>query len=79
MLKPEWAGFWEKQRLRFLGGLLCLAGAVALGRIAVIAQSLNPWQDFWVVFLFSLFLVWAAVATFVGRERSQEAVSGENI
>jgi hypothetical protein len=79
MWKPEWAGFWEKQRLRFLGGLLCLAGAIALGRIAVIAQSLTPWQDFWVVFLFSLFLIWAAVATFVGRERGQDPVSGENI
>jgi hypothetical protein len=79
MWKPEWAGFWEKQRLRLLGGLLCLAGAVALGRIAVIAQALTPWQDFWVVFLFSLFLTWAAVATFVGRDHSAEAVSGENV
>ncbi len=70
---------WEKQRPSFLFGVLCLVGAVALGRVAVIAQRLDPWQDFWVVFLFSLFLIWATIATFVGRSHLSQTVSSENI
>lgn len=79
MRKPDWDGFWEKQRASLVFGVLCLAGAVAVGRVAVIAQALDPWQDFWVVFLFSLCLIWAAVATFVGRSRLVQAVSRENV
>jgi hypothetical protein len=79
MRKADWPGFWERQRGRFLLGLLYLAGAVALGRVAVIAQVLNPWQEFCIVFLFSLFLIWAAVATYFGKDRLAPPVSGENI
>src|SRR5689334_367415 len=79
MRKPAWDVIWENQRPSFLFGILCLVGAVAVGRVAVIAQRLEPWQDFWVVFLFSLFLIWGAIATFVGRSRLTEAVSSNNI
>ena len=79
MRKPAWDIFLDKQRPSFLFGVLCLAGAVSLGRVAVIAQRLDPWQDFWVVFLFSLFLIWGAVATFFGRNRLVQAVSSSNI
>src|SRR5262245_66522310 len=79
MRKPNWSGFWEKQRIRFLFGLFCLGGAVALGRVAVIAQTLPPWQNFWIVFLFALFLIWAAVATYVAKEYFAQAVSNENV
>jgi hypothetical protein len=79
MPKPNWSGLWEKQRVRFSFGLLCLGGAVALGRVAVIAQTLPPWQNFWIVFLFALFLIWAAVATYVAKEYFAQAVSNENI
>ena len=59
--------------------VLCLVGAVVLGRVAVIAQRLEPWQDFWVVFLFSVLLIWAAVATFIARSHFAQRVSKENI
>jgi hypothetical protein len=62
-----------------LVGLLYLAGAIALARAAVIAQALNPWEEFWIVFLFSLFLIWAAVATYFAKDRLTPPVSGENI
>jgi hypothetical protein len=76
---PDWDGFWERRRPSFLFGVLCLVGAIAVGRVAVIAQRLDPWQDFWVVFLFSLLLIWAAIATFVGRSHFVQAVSSKNI
>jgi hypothetical protein len=77
--ESNWNVFWEKQRPSFFFGVLCLVGAVAHGRVAVIAQKLDPWQDFWVVFLFSLSLIWAALATFVGRSHLVQAVSSENV
>jgi len=79
MQKPDWDVFWEKRRPSFVFGVLCLVGAIAVGRVAVIAQKLDPWQDFWVVFLFSLLLIWAAVATFFARSRFIQRVSSENI
>ena len=79
MWRSDAAGFWEKQRPRLLFGLLCLAGAVALGRVAVIAQALPPWQDFWIVFLFALFLMWASVATFLARNDLAQIVSATNV
>ena len=79
MWQPDWPTLWAKQRPRFLLGFLCLLGAVALGRVAVIAQALESWQDFWIVFLFSLCLIWAAIATFVARERATQPVSGANV
>lgn len=79
MRLPDWPALWAKQRSRFLLGLLCLLGAVALGRVAVLAQGLQSWDDFWIVFLFSLCLIWAAIATFVAREKTGQAVSSENV
>jgi hypothetical protein len=70
---------WAKQRPRFDLAVLCLLGAIALGRVAVLAQGLQTWQNFWIVFLFSLCLMWAAIATFVARERIGEPVSPENV
>jgi hypothetical protein len=52
---------------------------VALGRVAVIAQALPPWQDFWIVFLFALFLMWASVATFLARNDLAQIVSATNV
>jgi hypothetical protein len=75
----DWAAFWAKQRPRLVLGILCLLGAVALGRVAVVAQGLQSWQEFWIVFLFSLCLIWAAIATSVARERIGQPVSGENV
>jgi len=79
MWKPVPARFWEKNRQRFLLGVLCLAGAVALGRVAVMAQALDPWRNFWIVFLFALFLLWAALATFMAKDRFAGLISSENI
>jgi len=75
----DWDGFWSRQKPRLLFGLLCLAGAVALARVAMIAQRLDPWQDFSIVFFASLFLIWAVVATFLAQDRFREVVSSENI
>lgn len=79
MRHPDWPTLWSKQRPRFVLGLLCLLGAIALGRVAVLAQGLESWQNFWVVFLFSLCLIWAAIATFIARERLGQPVSSENV
>jgi hypothetical protein len=79
MRKTDWPGFWENQRGRLLVGLLYLAGAIALARAAVIAQALDPWEEFWIVFLFSLFLIWAAVATYFAKDRLSPPVSGQNV
>jgi len=76
---PDWPALWAKQRPRFVLGVLCLFGAIALGRVAVLAQGLESWQNFWIVFLFSLCLIWAAIATFVARERIGQPVSSENV
>lgn len=75
----DWNGFWSRQRPRLFFGLLCLAGAVALARVAMIVQKLDPWQAFWAVFFASLFLIWAVVATFLAQDRLREVVSSENI
>jgi hypothetical protein len=75
----DWDQFWRRKQPRLLFGFLCLAGAVGLARVAVTAQKLDPWQDFWVVFFSSLFLIWAVVATFLAQERLRERVSSENI
>lgn len=79
MRQLDWAAFWAKQRPRFVLGLLCLLGALALGRVAVVAQGLESWQEFWIVFLFSLCLIWAAIATSIARERIGQPVSGETV
>ena len=79
MWRSDAAGFWEKQRPRLLFGLLCLAGAVALGRVAVIAQALSPWEEFSVVFLFALFLIWASVASFLAGNDLAQIVSATNV
>lgn len=79
MRLPDWPTLWAKQRSRFALGLLCLLGAVALGRVAVLSQGLESWQNFWIVFLFSLCLIWAAIATFLARERTGQPVSSENV
>ena len=79
MRKPAWDILWQNQRARFFGAILCLAGAIALARVAVMAQGLDPWRDFWIIFLFALVLLWAALATFMARDKSAAAVSSENI
>ncbi len=79
MRKTDWPVFLERQRGHMLVGLLYLVGAIALARAAVIAQALDPWEEFWIVFLFSLFLIWAAVATYFAKDRLAPPVSGESI
>src|SRR5213082_2855333 len=86
MSKPTWIGkLWEEQRPNIVFWIGGFAVTALLGLGAVLTKGLTSWQQFGIITILAIFLVWAVMATIYARRLLKSApvepdpVTPENI